>query len=203
MIAVPLPQFSGSMAPPAMAADSRMLLAVGRLVPQKGYPLLLEAFAELVIDFPQWHLYILGAGSPEDISYNIRQLSLDTQVTVVGAVGNVEQWYRHADVYVMTSLFEGFPNSLLEAMACGCAVVSFDCTTGPGDIIKHGENGLLVAPQNVPELVRVLRELLSDESLRRKLSEKSTDVLERYSTQKVLSAWEDALDIKVQDKVAR
>lgn len=106
------------------------LLAVGRLTPQKGFDRLLLAFTELSFLFPDWSLTILGEGAcRNELESQVIDLGLEKRVFLPGVVGNVGEWYEVADLYVMTSLFEGFPNTLAEALAHGLPAVSVDCET--------------------------------------------------------------------------
>jgi len=128
---------------PENPADDRFhLIAAGRLVPQKGFDRLLRACAVLAPRFPDWRLTILGEGESRDFLENLRKdLGLEGTVSLPGAAGNIGEWYEAADLFVMSSLYEGFPNSLMEAMACGLPAVSVDCDTGPRDIIRHQVDG--------------------------------------------------------------
>jgi len=120
---------------------------------------------------------------------------LETRVHLPGQAGNVSNWYQRADLYVMSSRHEGFPNTLIEAMAYGCAVVSYDCDTGPRDIIRHGDDGLLVGPVgDVPALASTLDQLMLDDEARQRMGQKAIDVRERYSVENVLRMWERVID---------
>ncbi len=178
-----------------VSSDRKLLLAVGRLVAQKGFDLLLESFAALAHQHPDWCLVVLGEG-PERarLEQRVRMLDLTRQVTFPGRAGNVSDWYRRADLYVMSSRFEGFPNTLAEAMAHGCAAVSFDCDTGPRDIISHESDGLLVTPVgDVSALTRALDRLMRNESERKRMGTRASQVRERYSMEKVLTLWGELL----------
>jgi glycosyltransferase involved in cell wall biosynthesis len=104
-------------------------------------------------------------------------------------------WYGRADLYVMSSRFEGFPNTLAEAMAHGCAVVSFDCDTGPRDLIRQEQDGLLVTPAgDVAALTQALDRLMGDDSERQRIAAHAVEVRERYSMGKILSLWDSLFD---------
>lgn len=169
-----------------------VLLAVGRLVPQKGFHRLLHAFAKLSPLFPDWQLVIIGEGdSRVEMENMVLALDVEEKVYLPGAVGNIGAWYEYSDIYVMTSLFEGFPNTLAEAMAHGLPVVSVDCETGPGDIIRHEVDGLLVPQNNQTALIDALTKLMSDPILRNRYAERSIDVRERFSLDRIARMWED------------
>lgn len=179
-------------------AGRRLLLAVGRLDRQKGFDLLIEAFSDLAIRNPSWDLVILGEGVERGaLERRIEALGLQGRAMLPGQAGNVGDWYARADLYVMTSRFEGFPNTLLEAMAHGCAVVSYDCDTGPRDIIRHGEDGLLVSPAgDVAALTYALARLMGDDAQRIRMATRAVEVRQRYSMESVLALW-DALLVDV------
>ncbi|HJU08480.1 MAG TPA: glycosyltransferase, partial [Rhodanobacteraceae bacterium] len=112
--------------------SSRTLLAVGRLMPVKGFDLLIEAFATAVEIHPDWNLRILGEGCfRETLAEAVAARGLCGRVSMPGFTSNVRTEMQQADLFVLSSRFEGFPMALLEAMSEGCACVSFDCETGP------------------------------------------------------------------------
>jgi glycosyltransferase involved in cell wall biosynthesis len=173
-------------------SDRKLLLAVGRLSEEKGFDRLLKAFSELAPTNPEWDLVILGEGAlRSELEISVRALGLAARVYLPGRAGNVGDWYASADLYVMSSRFEGFPNTLGEAMAHGCAAVSFDCDTGPRDIIRHNEDGILVPPvDDVQGLAAALENLMQDDELRRRMAEKATEVRQRYSFKNILEMWD-------------
>ena len=123
----------------------KVLLAVGRLEVEKGFDWLIDAFSALATKYPEWDLVILGEGSLRaTLEKQVQTSGLARRVFLPGRVGNVGDWYERANLYVMSSRFEGFGNTLGEAMAYGLPAVSFDCETGPRNIIRHETDGLLV-----------------------------------------------------------
>jgi glycosyltransferase involved in cell wall biosynthesis len=173
-------------------ADRHILLAVGRLDKQKGFDWLLEAFTALARKYYNWNLAILGEG-PERraLETQVQAARLDGRVFLPGRAGNVGEWYEGADLYVMSSRFEGFPNTLAEAMAHGLPVVSFDCDTGPRDIIRSEVDGLLVPPGNVDALTAALDRLMGDAALRTQFAARAVEARERFSIQKIAGMWEE------------
>ncbi len=144
---------------------NRFVLAVGRLHPQKGYDRLLHAFARL--DSPGLDLVILGEGSERPALIQLASdLGLKDRVHLLGSVPDPEAWYQRAVCFVLSSRHEGWPNVLMEAMACGCPVVSFDCDYGPAEIIEDGVSGLLVEEGDVAALGAAVQRTLNDRSLR-------------------------------------
>jgi len=170
----------------------RMLLAVGRLEEQKGFDRLLDAFAELADRHTDWHLVILGRGGLHQVlTEQAARLGIRDRVSLPGAVGNVGEWFEAADLYVLTSRFEGFPNTLLEALAHGVPSVAVDCETGPREILRHGVDGLLVPQGDPRELVAALDRMMGDESLRARFSKRAVEVRERFAVGRVAAQWED------------
>jgi len=174
----------------------RMLLAVGRLHRVKGFDLLLEAWAQQVAAHPDWDLVILGEGGQRAaLQAQIRDLGLDGRVRLPGRVGNVAHWYEKAELYVLSSRAEGLSNTLLEAMACGLAVVAFDCDTGPRDIVNDGVDGLLVRPAgDVSALAQVLGRAMDDAALRARLGAAAQQVRARYAMAVIAARWQALFD---------
>lgn len=168
----------------------RTLLAVGRLSPEKGFDLLIEAFAQVSGRHPDWNLKILGEGVLRDaLTRMIATHDLAGRISLPGFDRNVRESMRRSDLFVLSSNFEGFPNALLEAMAEGLACVSFDCETGPRELIRHGENGWLVPPQDVPGMVAALDTLMQDDGLRVRLGARAREVRSLYSLPEIIGQW--------------
>jgi len=174
--------------------DRLEVASLGSLRRIKGHDLLVEAFARVAPHFPQWDLRIHGEG-PERaaLAARIRALGLERRIRLPGATTEPEARLREADLFVLPSRAEGFPNALAEAMACGLPVVSFDCPSGPGDLIRPGLDGLLVPPEDVPALARAMAGLMADSAERRRLAARAPEVVERFSLPKVLGLWEEAI----------
>lgn len=174
-----------------MRQGRHVCLAVGRLTRQKGFDLLLRAFAESASRFPSWDLVIVGEGELwADLQHQAQELGLEGRVHLAGRVGNIGDWYEAADLYVMSSRCEGFPNTLIEAMAYGLPVISFACETGPSDIVRHEIDGLLVPSGDVNALRAGLERLMGDEVLRRCLAERATEARERFTQDRIAALWE-------------
>jgi GalNAc-alpha-(1->4)-GalNAc-alpha-(1->3)-diNAcBac-PP-undecaprenol alpha-1,4-N-acetyl-D-galactosaminyltransferase len=169
----------------------KIILAVGRLNVQKGFDLLLETFATLNSD--EWRLVIAGDGvEKENLLHLIKSLKLDN-VELIGKQKDIFEWYAKSSIFVLSSKKEGFPNVLLEAMASGCAVVSFDCPHGPSEIIIHEKNGLLVKNQERGELGNSIQVLIDNALLREELSREALKVKEIYPMSKMVEQWEAVL----------
>jgi glycosyltransferase involved in cell wall biosynthesis len=191
----PLPKVEPVLVPPAPSAR-RYLLAVGRLHYDKGFDLLLTAFAKIAGAHPDWDLIILGEGAERDaLQAQIRQADLSDRVMLPGRAGNVGDWYDSAHLYVLSSRFEGLSNTLLESMASGLAAVAFDCETGPREIIRVDLDGVLVRPDGNPQaLALALSSVMADERGRARMARNAIDVRERFSAQSVLARWRDTFE---------
>ncbi len=120
------------------------------------------------------------------------------------SAGNVGDWYQRADLYVMSSRFEGFPNTLVESMAHECAAVSYDCDTGPRDIIRHGVDGLLVSPVgDVPALAEALHQLMQDDEVRQRMRQRAIEIRERYSLKAILTLWDKLFNEAVSNLITK
>lgn len=192
----PLPMHAPRIIPESLCQSERLIvLAVGRASEQKQFGLLLEVFHSLANQHPNWDLVILGEGPQRPaLRAQVRAAGLEKRIFLPGRVGNVGEWYKRADLYVMSSRFEGFPNTLVEAMAYGMPAVSFDCDTGPRDIIRHGIDGLLVPPGDVAGLTAALDRLMGDAALRKQFAERAVEVRERFSMERIAGMWEELFE---------
>jgi len=147
---------------PTIGSAGPRLLAIGRLVAQKGFDSLLEAIARVRMHKP-WELVIVGDGpEKEALVLHSERLGLAGAIQWVRAVANPFPYYRWADIVVMPSRYEGFPNVLLEAMASGCAVIASDCRTGPRELTERGRFGVLVPVGDVAALADAILDLGAD-----------------------------------------
>lgn len=188
----PLLKTSSESKVPYTKDGQKMLLAAGRLVEEKQFDLLIHVFEELLQKFSDWYLVIVGEGyEHKKLVRLINLLGITDHVFMPGVVGNIGEWYTQADLFVMTSRHEGFPNVLVEAMSHGCPVVSFDCDTGPREIIRNNENGLLVKNGDIFALKKALSKLMSDDCLRLKLSQSAVKIKEKFAINIVAKSWEN------------
>jgi glycosyltransferase involved in cell wall biosynthesis len=171
-----------------------LLVAVGRLVPQKGFDLLLQAFAKVHSDLPEWKLVIWGEGPDRPALEAERdRLGLRGCVELPGITSRPGIWVETADAFVLSSRYEGWGIVLLEAMAAGLPVLSFDCEWGPREMIDDEKNGLLVPAGDVDALAAGLRRLLGDESLRRRLGTAAALRAAKFTPQYVTQHWDEVV----------
>jgi glycosyltransferase involved in cell wall biosynthesis len=196
-VTYPLPLGTPALSPATIIDSERsLLLAIGRMDMQKGFDYLLESFAAIASQYSHWDLVILGEGPEHNrLIQQVADLKMQHRVLLPGRAGNMAEWYARADLYVMSSRFEGFPNTLVEAMAHGCAAVSYDCDTGPRDIIRDGVDGLLITPVgDVPALTQALDRLMGNDAERNQMAQRATEVRERYSMPRILAQWDALFD---------
>jgi len=168
----------------------KYVLAVGRLVRQKGFDRLLHAWRWIYEKHPLWRLAIIGEGKEKaELMQLADGLDVQQSVDFVPAQKDLAAAYHHADLFVMSSRAEGFPLVLLEAMEAGLPAVSFACT-GPDVIIRDGVDGFLVKQHRTEQLSRRMSELMKDEAKRQVFGSRAREVLSRFSGEKYLDAYE-------------
>jgi glycosyltransferase involved in cell wall biosynthesis len=167
-----------------------IVLGAGRLVHQKGFDRLIEAFAGLGADFPEWELRIAGAGPRRASLARLSQQS-GANVALLGRVHDMAGEYARASIFVLSSRFEGFPMVLLEAMSHGVPVVSMDCPTGPATLIEPGVSGLLTRRDDIPGLGAGIRTLMEDARLRAELAAAARERVSRFSIDPVAGQWRE------------
>lgn len=176
-------------------ADRSVLLGMGRLHLQKGFDRLLPIFARLRSAHPNWHLVLLGEGDERArLETQVRDLGLQQHVSLPGWVSDVEGALSRSDLFVLPSRYEGFGNVVAEALACGVPVVTMDCPSGPGEIVRDGVDGLIVPAEDTARLEQALDRVMGDAQLRDQFSAHGPEVLDRFSEQKFLAQWDAVLE---------
>lgn len=179
---------------PMPSLHASRIVAMGRLVPQKGFDLLLQAFAQIHDRHPTAQLTIWGEGSKRtDLQSQAQRLGLAAKVAFPGFTPAPLEALRAGSIFVFPSRFEGFGLALAEAMSVGLPVIATDCPSGPADIVHHGIDGLLVPNEDVDALARALDRLLSDADLRARLARQAPAVIERFSFATVIPLWDNVL----------
>ena len=178
--------------------DGQRIISHGRLHSIKGLDVLIQAFARVNAALPQSHLLLVGDG-PEraKLGQLIASLGLQHAVSMPGSTHQIDKALALSDVYVMPSLSEAFGNALVEAMAAGLPVIATDCD-GPMSIIRSGENGLIVPRRSVDALADAMKQLLTDEALRRRLAQRALATVEQYHPERIMPLWDAAMDSAIQ-----
>lgn len=181
---------------PTQSRKISRIAAVGRLTHQKGFDILLAAFAGLHDRFSGWHLDVWGEGEEyRALDQLIRNYGLEGKATLRGTSERPGSWIEETDIFVLPSRYEGFPNVLAEAMVAGIPVVSAKCDFGPGEIITHDRDGLLVAPEDPDALAQGLGRLMKDAGLRERMGRRAAQSARRYAPDAILPKWDMALSL--------
>jgi glycosyltransferase involved in cell wall biosynthesis len=202
----PVPSDFGGPGDPVDDAPPRagLVVALGRLVPQKGYDLLVEAYAEVAPRQPDARLEIWGAGPEEaSLAAQIERLGLADRVSLRGETDKPKEVLQQASIVVLSSRIEGFPNVLLEAMALGRPVVAVDCSYGPAEIVRDGVDGYLVAERDPIALARAIVSLLGSSSDRERMGRRGTEVRERFGIDRVMEGWNSLIGTVLESRAAR
>lgn len=171
---------------------NKRVIAVGRLDYQKGFDRLIEAWERIqhTGEWADWRLDIFGQGEwQEMLQQMIDEKGLQDTVRINKPTKQIGEEYVKSSLLVMSSHYEGFPMVMIEAMACGLPVVSFDYKCGPKDIIQHGINGLRVPDGDIQALANAMMEVMTDEAYRKMLSQNAREVVHTYSEEAVMEQW--------------
>jgi N-acetylgalactosamine-N,N'-diacetylbacillosaminyl-diphospho-undecaprenol 4-alpha-N-acetylgalactosaminyltransferase len=172
----------------------KYILAVGRLSRQKGFDILIKAFAKSNLK-NKIKLIILGEGKERNNLENlIDRLDLKSQVLLYGKVDNPFIYMKHAIFFVLSSRFEGFGNVIIEALACDTPVISCNCESGPSEIIENGKNGLLVPVEDIESLKKAMDKLFYDKELRVKLKTNARRSVKKYDIKNIVKDWIDLFE---------
>ena len=174
----------------------KRIVAVGRLDENKNHRMLVEAFAPLAKEFPEYRVVIYGEGdSREALERRIGELGLDSRIRLPGVISRVADAIADAEIFVLTSYSEGMPNTLMEAMALGLACIATDCPCGgPAELIESGENGLLIPSGDTAALTEALRELMQSPDRAVRLGEKAARIQQSCHPDRVNRDWQKLLD---------
>jgi glycosyltransferase involved in cell wall biosynthesis len=193
-IVIPNPVSPVAPLPRKSSNPGRRLVAMGRLSREKGFDMLLRAFALVRKDHPDATLEIMGEGHLRGELEALRgELGMNHCVEMPGAQKSPVEHLRRADLFVLSSRYEGFGNVLCEALAAGVPVVSFNCPTGPAEIVRDGVDGILVPPNDIAALAASISKLLSDGDRRRALSQRAPEIVDRFGIDHVMRIWQNVL----------
>ena len=171
--------------------DKYRVISIGRLTSIKRFDRLIDAFAKICNNNPNWHIDIYGDGSDKDMLISqISKLGLDNFVIIHPPTNDIYTEIKKSQFLVMTSESEGFPLVLIEAMACGIPCLSFDCPYGPGEIIEHNKTGLLAVNGDVSDLANKMQYLMMNPDIIEEMSKEARVSASKYKKETVMKAWE-------------
>jgi glycosyltransferase involved in cell wall biosynthesis len=176
-------------------SSQKVILSVGRLVPQKDHKTLIDAYAMLADDFPDWSLRIFGDGELQaELEAQIKKLKLEKRMKLSSTIPDIGIEYLRAQIFVVPSLYESFGLATAEALVYGLPTVGFADCSGTNEVIKHDQNGVLVqGEQRAVVLADGLRRLMSSSDLRKRLGDAGPDSMADFSKEKICDKWEKLL----------
>jgi len=182
-----IPDQGHAVSPP----DSKVIVAAGSLVPRKGFDRLIQAFAPIVPEHPDWQLHIYGKGGERaKLARLVAELAVDDNVVLKGFDPAYTDRLANAAVYALSSHFESFGMVIIEAMGVGVPVIAFDCPSGPRHLIRDGVDGLLIPNDDIPAFTAGLRRLVEDDDFRRSAGTAALETMPQYSVEAVVARWE-------------
>lgn len=179
---------------PEPGERAREIVAIGRLVPQKGFDALLRAFARVAERRPDWSLTIFGDGPARvELTALAAELGIADRVAMPGQAHDVQERLRRASLFVLSSRFEGFPNALIEAMAAGTAVVATRCPSGPSEILRDCAPAILVPVDDVAAMATAIEAMLDDRERRLACGRAARVAAQRFAAPAIVDVWESVL----------
>jgi GalNAc-alpha-(1->4)-GalNAc-alpha-(1->3)-diNAcBac-PP-undecaprenol alpha-1,4-N-acetyl-D-galactosaminyltransferase len=175
------------------AQKDKIILAVGRFNKYKGFDVLIRAFSEIK-DKKGFKLLIIGDGELKiELQNLVSQLNIQKYADLIPNQKSIYDYYRKASIFVLASKYEGFPNTLIEAMASGCACVSFDCPYGPREIIQNNYNGKIIEANNQKKLTETLSDLIDNEEERIVLGQHASSIIDTLGITKIINKWDELI----------
>jgi glycosyltransferase involved in cell wall biosynthesis len=175
----------------------KTIITLGRLIPRKGFDLLIRAF-QTVLKQEDLQLILIGEGPEHGNLVRLsQQLGINHRVHFVGYQTNPYKYIAKADIFICPSLWEGFGNVVIEAMACGAPVIASDCPFGPGEIIADGQNGILVPANDASRLAEAILRLCNDSNLRERVARNGKERAQAFDVGKAVSAYEAFFDRQI------
>lgn len=176
-------------------SNSKKVIAVGRLIPTKGYDRMLRIWKKIHQTHPDWKLDVYGEGSCKNqLLKQIEWHNLNNIVNLKGSSSNIENLYQDYAFLIHTSFYESFSLVLVEAMASGLPVVSFDCPLGPREIISDNEDGFLVEENDEETYIQRIIDLMTDDVLLNQMGQKAYNNMRRFEIKAVMRQWQDLFD---------
>ena len=172
------------------STESKRIICVGRLLPQKGFDYLMEAWNLIAKKYDSWEIAIFGDGDLKTTLNNkITEYNLSDSMKIHNPTDKIFDEYNNSSIYVLSSRFEGFPLVLLEAMSFGLPCVAFDCPHGPSDIITHGEDGLIVPLGDIRKLAEAIEWMITHREERLRMSNNARLKAQRYTAEAIMPQW--------------
>ena len=174
--------------------NSKQIVSVGRLTYQKGFDILCDVAKDVLSKNSDYKWIILGDGEDkEKLQSKIKEYNLQDRLILKGKVSNVEDYYENSALYVMTSRFEGLPMTLLEAKNHKLPIVSFNCPTGPSEIIRNNVNGYLVKANDIKEMSNKVNSVLQDDKKLKEFSDKAELDIDKFNINSIIDKWTSLL----------
>ena len=177
--------------------SAKRVISAGRYAHEKGYDMLLKAWAIVTEVYPDWELHIFGDGDSTPYAKMSQQLRISDSVFLHPSTSDISEEFSNSSIYVMSSRYEGFGLVLAEAMSCGLASVAFDCPYGPRTIIEDRHDGLLVQREDIKQLSDGLLFLMSDPMIRITFGSNASEDIKRFNKESIMQKWIDLINTTV------
>lgn len=172
--------------------ENKVIMAAGRIVEQKGFDLLVCAYNLLRNDYPDWKIKIYGSGKDEiPLKKLVDEIGLSDNILFMGPTDNIQEAFNDASIFALSSRYEGFGMVIVEAMQCGIPVVSFNCPKGPAEIIRNGEDGIIVKDGDVVAFAKALASLMDNRDERQRLGSNASENIKRFLINEVGKKWDE------------
>lgn len=190
-----IPNFVDNVSAERATGEAKIILSVGHLIPRKGIDMMMKVAAEILHRYPGWKWKLIGDGEmKQEVLQFIKSENLEDRFLLQAPSKEIEKEYRGASFFVLTSRFEAFPMVLLEAQSFGLPLVSFDCPSGPAEIIEDRRNGLLIKDGNVQSMISGIASLIGDENKRKEMAAGSFEFSKKFSSENIYVLWEELLE---------